>query len=361
MKYIISEQQFAVLNNYQYIFEQPESVMDRKLGITDRNMVALGYDPKKMSDIRKYEDLVNEIGEAEWDHTYAAFVSLAVSLIPPPFGPIIAGIIQLVDAGVYLYEGDQHSAGLAATFALMPYVGPIMKNFPILAKLGPTKMAALATKILSGATNFTREERLFILTFEKNTGFFVREIRSLMKKYIPRFLGMFSKNPRLHQKVSEFAGTFAYWVGEVLDYFFTEDLYNLVFEQEIRITVEEEGANWEEVKKNFGSDGSRKDNELLVAAWKRGWNHRYPYVDEEFWTETKRKQMQDLAPTIKNLRKVLPPDEAEREINRINKMYKKPGAETPGNKENDPFEAMGLQSPFKTNTKQTTIKQGPTN
>lgn len=184
-----------------------------------------------------------------------------------------------------------------------------------------------------------------------------------MKKYIPRFLGMFSKNPRLHQKVSEFAGKWAYWVGEALDAYLTDDLYNLVFEQELRIRVEERikrknlQLTWEDVKRNFGSDGSRKDNELLKMAFDNGWPIQSPTnIPPEYQTETKKKQLQELAPTIQNLRKVLSPDEAEREINRINKMYKKPGAELPGNKENDPFEAMGLQSPFKTNTNQTNIK-----
>lgn len=354
MKYIISEQQYELLSRYQYLTEQPESVMDRRTGITDRNMVALGYDPKKLSDVKKYEDLINTIGRAEWDHTFATVASAIISFVPPPWGPVLSSIIQLADAGVYLYEGDQHSAGLAATFALMPYVGPIMKNFPIVAKLGPTKMAALVTKILSGATNFTRDERLFILTFEKNTGFFVREIRNIIKTYTPKFLRLFSKNPRLQQKVNEFANKGSYWIGELLDQIFTRKLYDLVFEQEIRIRVEEEGLNWQEVKKNFGSDGSRKDNELLVKAYNSHWNPKFKYVPEEFWTDTKRKEMQSLTPTIRNLKKILPADQAEKEIQKITKMYEKPGYE-----KKYPFESMGLGSPFDANSKskQTTIKQ----
>ena len=50
------------------MLEQPESVMDRRLGITKTNMEALGLNPKSSSDIKKYEsDVSHKLNTVNWN------------------------------------------------------------------------------------------------------------------------------------------------------------------------------------------------------------------------------------------------------------------------------------------------------
>jgi len=55
----------------------------------------------------------------------------------------------------------------------------------------------------------------------------------------------------------------------------------------IKNMVEDEGFNWEETKKEFGSDSTYSDNELLRKAWIAGWRPKLDLsVPDQFRTKT---------------------------------------------------------------------------
>jgi hypothetical protein len=63
-------------------------------------------------------------------HSILTIMSLSTLFIPV-VGPFISGGIQLLDAAIYLKEGDNKSAGLAALFALLPGAGSLLSKLGI--------------------------------------------------------------------------------------------------------------------------------------------------------------------------------------------------------------------------------------
>ena len=110
MKIIISERQ------YSFISEQPESVMDRRLGITKTNMEALGLNPKSSSDIKKYEsDVSHKLNTVNWNtHDFLSLVEIStgiLGMIPTPASPFLLGIsvsAGIADGLLYFQEGDRY-------------------------------------------------------------------------------------------------------------------------------------------------------------------------------------------------------------------------------------------------------------
>ena len=128
---IITEElkQIVVLMNYdrsKTLLEQPESVMDRRLGITSRNAKALGMTE------REYESKVFGMGDFEWDHETSGWVELGLTVVgviltlfPPTtavgVGMIVAGTtIGIADAAVYFSEGDPYMGTMMLALNLIP-------------------------------------------------------------------------------------------------------------------------------------------------------------------------------------------------------------------------------------------------
>ena len=128
---IITEElkQIVVLMNYdrsKTLLEQPESVMDRRLGITSRNAKALGMTE------REYESKVFGMGDFEWDHSTAGWVELGLvgagliltlTGIGAPVGAALIGagtVVGVADAVVYFSEGDPYMGTMMLALNLIP-------------------------------------------------------------------------------------------------------------------------------------------------------------------------------------------------------------------------------------------------
>lgn len=110
------------------LMEQPESVMDRRLGITQRNADALGMD------VRDYEKKVFGFGDGEvkWDHKTAGYAELILTVggflvastgVGAPLGALmIAGgtAIGVADALIYFNEDDPYMGTMMLALQLIP-------------------------------------------------------------------------------------------------------------------------------------------------------------------------------------------------------------------------------------------------
>ncbi len=108
------------------LMEQPESVMDRRLGITQRNADALGMD------VSTYEKKVFGGGEVTWNHETAGYAELILTIggfllvatgVGAPLGAfMIAGgtAIGVTDALVYFNENDPYMGTMMLALQLIP-------------------------------------------------------------------------------------------------------------------------------------------------------------------------------------------------------------------------------------------------
>jgi len=132
---LITEELRAITNLMSYdrsktLMEQPESVMDRRLGITAKNAKALGMSEKE------YEKEMNKAmfggGEVTWNHETAGYVELiltiggflaAATVVGAPLGALmIAGgtAIGVADALVYFNENDPYMGTMMLALQLIP-------------------------------------------------------------------------------------------------------------------------------------------------------------------------------------------------------------------------------------------------
>ena len=110
--------------------EQPESVMDRRTGIENRNMTALSI-PKTQQGYQEYSDATQPWRQID-SHILLPIVSFALYMSAPltgPVGPLLAIGIEGIDAATYAAEGDNFSAGLTLAFALIPG-GDLINKIP---------------------------------------------------------------------------------------------------------------------------------------------------------------------------------------------------------------------------------------
>lgn len=178
MKILITESQL----NKIILSEQPESVIDRRLGIQDRNMKALGLNPSNTSDIKKYfEDVY---GKSFTGHQVAAMLQIGTAFIPV-VGPFISAGIGFLEAKSYWDEGDKNSAVLTAIFSSLPAIGSVVLKIPGVKQLGKKGMSALASKIVKLGEKFkpTKVEQEVIQGIEQNTELIEKEIENVVSKF----------------------------------------------------------------------------------------------------------------------------------------------------------------------------------
>jgi len=198
-------------------------------------------------------------------HTRNMILGIGLAFVPD-IGPLLSMGIGLYDAKMYYDEGDKYMAGLIGMFSLIPLVGGLANT------LGLTKWTAktlipIARKIKLGQKLFPAEAEV-VKKITQNRELIKREI----KKYADITLRQAKQKARQTarkqaiKKIPGWAGknivapTVAYDVG-----------YNQVFKNDIKVKVENQGLDWDEVKNAFGSSGTKKDNELLTKAWDNGW------------------------------------------------------------------------------------------
>ena len=154
------------------ISEQPESVMDRRLGITSKNAKALGMSEKD------YEKALNKSMYGEpidwskytWSDIGHTLIDIAAvgALFIPLVGPFISVGLELANAGWYMAEGDEYMAGFSLAFAIIPG-GKLFTKIPAVKKLGRDGLAKLLKKSASKSGKLTKLEKEAIEQLTKNS------------------------------------------------------------------------------------------------------------------------------------------------------------------------------------------------
>ena len=112
-------------------------------------------------------------------HTVASIVGIA-SLFIPVVGPFIAAGIGMMDAGMYMKEGKKKEAAIVGLFSLLPGILKVTKMIPGVAQLGAKGMAALGSKVASGAA-LTTSEAAIVDTIAANQAVISSEAQEVAK------------------------------------------------------------------------------------------------------------------------------------------------------------------------------------
>jgi len=143
------------------MLEQPESVMDRRVGITNKNMDSLGLNPKSASDIKKYESSVSPtLSNLDWNtHDWLSFVEIATGIlgvIPSPASIYLLGIsvsAGVADGLLYLQEGDKYMGTMMLALSIIPggELKAVFKNSKVFITRGVEGCGKLIKKYKSGS------------------------------------------------------------------------------------------------------------------------------------------------------------------------------------------------------------------
>lgn len=182
--------------------------------------------------------------------------------------------IDLIDASIYLSEGDKYSAGLSVVFALVP-LGFIAKKIGI--KLTPQIIKPLLDKIANKTTKpLSQLEKKILEGLNKNKGLFTKYARlygrrALVKKILTKkgslkFILSLSKK---FGKLSFFAGKLGLQIGGI--YYTYDKLYNIFNtnpkeSKKLEKTYSEEKENINNQVSNQILQSNVSDNELLRIA-----------------------------------------------------------------------------------------------
>jgi len=180
--------------------EQPESVMDRRIGIEDRNMTALNI-PKTSQGYKEYSDLTQPWAKID-SHILLPILSFALYMSAPitgPVGPALAIALEVADAAVYSSEGDDFSAGLTLAFALIPF-GELVTNIPGVKKYGKKFVMEALKKAKLGKKLSKVEIEVVEQVSKSSKELTKRANQELIKKTVSK---TFSKLP-LKSKISKF-------------------------------------------------------------------------------------------------------------------------------------------------------------
>jgi len=152
------------------IYEQSDSVMDRRTGIEGKNMEALGLDPYNPSDIKKYRQMTDPtFNTIEWMKTwdvhdwftlvqlvllYFGFFTAGTSSI---LALALGGVVDVVEAGIFLVKDkDPYMATVMLILSVLG-INDLMK-IPTVKKLGIEGTKQLIRKAKEDAARLTKEE-----------------------------------------------------------------------------------------------------------------------------------------------------------------------------------------------------------
>jgi hypothetical protein len=140
------------------IKEQPESRFgpEQYMSQSERKAFSSGTPQQRgqalVSGAQKQSEYIHSINP----HTLLSIASFA-SVFIPVVGPFVAAGIGMMDAGLYLKEGKKKEAAIVGVFSLLPGIVKVVKLIPGVAQLGTKGMAALGSKVASGAKLTTAE------------------------------------------------------------------------------------------------------------------------------------------------------------------------------------------------------------
>lgn len=122
-------------------------------------------------------------------HDIIAIASLGTFLLGGPVGIALALGLDLVNAALYLDEGDKYNAGFTLAFSLIP-IGELVAKIPVIKKLGRDGLTVLIKKVRSNKyKELTKLEIESIKQISKNTKWIKLEsLKSTIKLTINSFL-----------------------------------------------------------------------------------------------------------------------------------------------------------------------------
>jgi hypothetical protein len=202
---------------------------------------------------------------------------LATSLVAGIAGaPWIAAGIGLVDAALYLSEGDKYTAGLCLVIEAMPFVGPIIGRSVMRGVKWTSKESkTLIPKLISKTGKLTAEELSIINNIKTYSTQYTKSIKLAINKTIKTTPKAAAK-PGYKKALKDLGLTLTsqlalgYTVIQVYD-----ELYKSIYGD----------AEFADMQKWFLSDKSKQDNLLMMKALEAGWSPGKE-IPEEFQTET---------------------------------------------------------------------------
>jgi hypothetical protein len=186
------------------IYEQPDSVMDRRIGIEDSNMKALGLDPNNLSDVKKYRQMTDPtFGTIEWMKTWdvhdwftlVQLVLLYLGFFTGGASAIIAmalgTTVDVAESAIFwIKDKDPYMATVMLILSLLG-VNDLMK-IPTVKKLGIEGTKELIKKAKEGVERLTKEEiedlKKLGQYIGKNSGEFISLTKKAIKTGITKYL-----------------------------------------------------------------------------------------------------------------------------------------------------------------------------
>ena len=195
---IMSEElkQITILMNYdrsKTLLEQPDSVMDRRLGISSNNAKDLGMTQKEYEYQVFTKPLESVIEFFSDPHVLLPLGAVILTISTGGIGGLVlAGVLELADVALYYYEGDKKSAGIALAFAFIPGAQLAKRlGLPFLENMSKSAVNQLIKKVDDGVKLKSSEAKI-IEGIDKNKKWILRQysinatktsLKSLFSKY----------------------------------------------------------------------------------------------------------------------------------------------------------------------------------
>lgn len=196
------------------VYEQPDSVMDRRTGITDSNMKALGLDPYNPSDVKKYREMTDPAYNAvktmknydvhDW-FTLVQLTLLAAGFVTGGATAAIAfaleGVVSFAEAIVFFVKDKDPYMGVVMALLSILSIDDL-KRIPIVKKYGIEGTAQLLKKYKEGIEKLTKQEiedlKILGKYVRENAGeiipLFEKGIKRLVLKYFAKKGAKFALN-----------------------------------------------------------------------------------------------------------------------------------------------------------------------
>ena len=240
----------------------------------------------------------------EWGpHEWLMFGSIAVWFVPGlnTAAPFIAAALDITDAVLYLEEGNMEMAGLSLLFAAVPFIGSV----PGVKQVSQATVKAITKKISQRQVLQTWEMKI-VQSIADNKNALMNGLQSLTQRginAIPQSMKpaanimiktgtVLIKPPLVLAKAGLKASPVLAGYGAVaLGYM---GAYEKIFREGTPQQIATElGYDWNLIKTEFKSNGSKEDNLLLKKALSLGWKPGLP-IPLDCWTNSYKQSLEDI-------------------------------------------------------------------
>lgn len=284
---------------------------EKNLGISDEQLDLKWYFSKIQEVRNQYGYVSTEKPEEhslyefwEWGpHEWLMFGSIAVWFVPglQAAAPFIAAALDVTDAALYLEEGNMELAGMSLMFAAIPFIGDI----PGIKQVSESTIESITKKIAERKALETWEMKL-VKSIADNKNALMNGLQTLTQRginAIPQSMKPAAnimiktgtaliKPPLALVKAGlKSSPVLAGYGGVALGYMGAYDkLFREGTPQQIATEL---GYDWNLIKTEFKSNGSKEDNLLLKKALSLGWRPGLP-IPLDCWTDSYKQSLEDI-------------------------------------------------------------------